>query len=242
MGGGSVNKGMIFTLISLFLFTSIMLASISVNIRLIDEKRVLSQRIPSRIVRDTYQSVSLDLSRIHKTRIINNTIIDELLTTQLSNYQQLLNQLPYDVNVTMNDYLINCNNKTIVYGNNKSWINATNTSLIGINISSTITTVNYDWVWVNSGKWVKLMIYYLNNSQVINGSISGYINESRDNWVLINTTNGSVKLIVNNYVFINTTTPINTTLGYFNNCYTSDIIRINSRVINLTKEFNATLR
>ncbi len=219
-----------------------MLASISINIRLIDEKRVLSQKIPSRIVRDTYQSISLDLSRIHETRIINNTIIDELLITPLSDYQQLLNQLPYNASVIMNNYIINCNNKTITYGSNKSWVNATNTSLIGINISSTINSINYDWAWVNNGKWVKLIIYYLNNSQVINGSISGYINESRDNWVLINTTNGSVKLIVNQYVFINTTTPINTTLGYFNNCYTSDIIRVNSRVINLTKEFNATLR
>lgn len=259
---GLNRRGLIFSLVSIFMFFSLILAGASISLRINDEIRLVNQEIPSRIDRTTYNTISNDIARLFRTRVNNsvNITINEVMPHNISgsvnDYEQFLmnvysNQTISNFTFTSREEALYLSNHSkITYGPNKTWFNLTSNETIDyynlrINSTSNAVTVSSDWPWTSSGVYVNLTIRDDDGSiNTINGSTSGYINPGFNNQFNI-TYNGSVLSIrLNNNLFLNTTELINTstTIGLEGNVYTGHVLRINNKVLELIKEYKTIIK
>lgn len=258
------RKGIIFSLITALLFTSIILAGVSINSRVTSENTMISQEIHARISRNAYETVSNNIAKAFGTQASNHTInltINEEMPKNISkavnDYETFLNnvfikQSPIIINITSKEEKIYIGNHSIInYGINKSWFNLTSNQtiifyFININASAIQNIVASNWVWTTNGTRINLTIKDASGTlAVINGSRTGYINTSRLNTFNITYNNGkTITVSVKDYLLLNTTQNINTsvTTNLQGETYTGHYLKINNTIIELTKNYRTIIK
>lgn len=259
---GLSRRGIIFSIVSIFMFFSLILAGASVSLRVNDETRLVNQEIPARVDRTVYDTVANDISRLFRTSVdtSNNITINELIphniSGSVSDYEEFMigvysNNTISNISFTSKEEALYLSNHSkITYGPNKTWFNlSSNESIkyynLRVNSSSNAITVNSDWAWTTNGVYVNLSISDNNGSiNTVNGSTSGYVNPGYDNHFNISYADGSnLSISLSNRLLLNTSGVVNTstTLGLKGEVYTGHVLRIDNKVLELVKEYKTSI-
>ncbi len=246
-----MKKAFVFSLTTMFLMASLLIVSASIKLERSGNNAVFAYNIPSRVDRDLYDTLSMDILNIMgtSTNSSGNITINEIMPRNIN--QRLGNYLAFLSNITAHKFtqnitftsLVNAlyfNNSSVTYGPGKEWFNLSSAHQINyysikINTSESTANISAYWPWTSSGVFVNLTV-----SDIY--SINGYIDPAVPHSINISFPSGFLNLSLQDSLIINTTVPINTstTIGLKGKIFTGYVLKINDSLTGFSKEFNTT--